>query len=97
MQGQARARRNTVYLTAEDDDGRGWRLGWLRPLPMYGAFHGKVGHLAFDHARVDPGPARREQLAEQFRAGLGVRGGQRLRGENPGGTPWCGAPPGGCG
>lgn len=63
---------------------------------VLGSFHAEVRHLAFDDAWVGAAPAEREQFEEQFggRPCLGVI--EDLRGKNPGATPWCGGPPGGC-
>ena len=63
----------------------------VRPL------HAEVRHLPLHHPGIGAQTAGTEALEEDLACSLRMRGVKILRGENPGGTPSSGAPPGGCG
>src|SRR5450759_5018317 len=82
---------------ADDPNGILVLLGGLEPIAVWGPLDPKVGHLALDHAGVGSQPPGWEYLEEDLASGFGVGVSERLRGENPDGTPWSGGPPGGNG
>ena len=66
-------------------------------MAMSRARHAVVRHLAFDNPGVGAVTPRAEKFEQHLRGRLVVCVVKHLRGNNPGETPWCDAPPGGCG
>lgn len=77
-----------------------WLAAYTRPTVLHQhpiRLDAEVRHLAFDDSGVCAQPARWEQFEDDLVAGPRVRGVEDVRGKNPGGTPYYGGPPAGCG